>query len=96
MHPMKIRAGGLVLSLAILGAALLAACGGGGPPAGEDQGATGTSGGGVASGSGYDFPTGPAVMVPEGYEPPDSHVPNTGTYLPVNGKPTLVFVDAIW
>ena len=44
----------------------------------------------------YSFPTGPAVTVPEGYTPPGDHVPATGTYLPANGKPTLVFVDAIW
>jgi hypothetical protein len=36
------------------------------------------------------------VIVPVGYEPPDSYVASTGAYLPVNGKPTLVFVDAIW
>lgn len=44
----------------------------------------------------YAFPTGPAVTVPEGYVPPGDHVPATGAYLPANGKPTLVFVDAIW
>jgi thiol-disulfide isomerase/thioredoxin len=44
----------------------------------------------------FDFPTGPAVLVANGYEPPEDHVPSTGAYLPVNGKPTLVFVDAIW
>ena len=44
----------------------------------------------------FDFPTGPAVLVSSGYEPPEDHVPSTGAYLPVNGKPTLVFVDAIW
>ncbi|MBT5775406.1 MAG: hypothetical protein HOH95_13650 [Dehalococcoidia bacterium] len=44
----------------------------------------------------YQFPTGPAVTVPVGYMPPGDRVPETGTYLPANGKPTLVFVDAIW
>ena len=44
----------------------------------------------------YDFPTGPAVLVEANYEPPEDHVPSTGAYLPTNGKPTLVFVDAIW
>ncbi|MGE3960660.1 MAG: TlpA family protein disulfide reductase [Dehalococcoidia bacterium] len=44
----------------------------------------------------FDFPTGPAVLVEVGYEPPGDHVPSTGAYLPANGKPTLVFVDAIW
>lgn len=37
-----------------------------------------------------------AVLVEPGYQPPDDHVPSTGAYLPANGKPTLVFVDAIW
>lgn len=40
--------------------------------------------------------TGPAVTVPAGYTPPDDRVDSTGAYLPVNGNPTLVFVDAIW
>lgn len=44
----------------------------------------------------YAFPTGPAVTVPEGYVHPTDAVANTGAYLPTNGKPTLVFVDAIW
>ena len=51
---------------------------------------------GTADTARYDFPTGPAVIVPIGYEPPADHVPSTGAHLPVNGKPTLVFVDAIW
>ena len=42
------------------------------------------------------FPTGPAVMVVAGYEPPTDRVASTGAFLPANGKPTLVFVDAIW
>lgn len=42
------------------------------------------------------FPTGPAVTVAANYAPPDDHVPSTGAYLPANGKPTLVYVDAIW
>ena len=66
--------------------------------------ATPTATGGMAEGSmtpsaeamQYDFPTGPAVLVSSGYQPPEDHVPSTGAYLPVNGKPTLVFVDAIW
>ena len=44
----------------------------------------------------YDFPTGEAVLVPMGYEHSGDHVDNTGAFLPTNGKPTLVFVDAIW
>jgi hypothetical protein len=52
----------------------------------------------VAGGPGtvllYSFPTGLTVMVTERYTPPGDYVPETGTYLPANGKPTLVFVDA--
>lgn len=44
----------------------------------------------------YDFPTGDAVLVPVGYQHPGDHVDNTGAFLPANGKPTMVFVDAIW
>jgi len=62
--------------------------------------ATTTAASTVAAGDGadvvYAFPTGPAVTVPEGYVAPGNHVPATGAYLPTNGKPTLVFVDAIW
>ena len=42
------------------------------------------------------FPTGPAVLVVANYEPPPDRVDSTGAFLPANGKPTLVFVDAIW
>jgi hypothetical protein len=37
-----------------------------------------------------------AVRVPQGYAPPTDRVPSTGATVPANGKPTLVFVDAIW
>ena len=40
--------------------------------------------------------SGGAVTVPRGYEPPTDRVPSTGASIPVNGKPTLVYVDAIW
>lgn len=43
-----------------------------------------------------DFPAGPAFAVRAGYEPPADRVPSTGAWLPANGRPTLVFVDAIW
>ena len=36
------------------------------------------------------------TTVPQGYEPPKDRVAFTGATIPVNGKPTLVFVDAIW
>ncbi len=42
------------------------------------------------------FQVGPAITVEPNYEPPDDHVPSTGAHLPANGKPTLVYVDAIW
>ena len=42
------------------------------------------------------FPTGPAILVPPGYDPPDDRVDSTGAHLPVNGKPTLVYLEAIW
>ena len=44
----------------------------------------------------YDFATGPAVLVSSDFEPSTERVDSTGAYLPANGKPTLVFVDAIW
>jgi hypothetical protein len=44
----------------------------------------------------FDFPTGEAVLVSADYEHPGDRVDHTGTYLPTNGKPTVVFVDAIW
>lgn len=50
----------------------------------------------VVGETGFDFPTGPASVVPAGYRAPTDHVPSTGAFLPANGKPTLVFVDAIW
>ena len=72
----------------VVGVMLAAACGGGGaseaPPRAER----------VASTEG--IPTGPAVTVPADYEAPRGHVPSTGAWLPANGQPSLVFVDAIW
>ncbi len=44
----------------------------------------------------FDFPIGPASVVPAGYRAPGDRVPSTGAFLPTNGRPTLVFVDAIW
>ena len=37
-----------------------------------------------------------AVLVAADYRPPRGRVDSTGAYLPMNGKPSLVFVDAIW
>ena len=50
----------------------------------------------ATSADGLPYATGPAAVVAAGYEPPDDRVDSTGAYLPANGKPTLVFVDAIW
>jgi hypothetical protein len=49
-----------------------------------------------ASSSAAALPTGPAVLLPAGYEPPADRVISTGAFIPSNGKPTLVFVDAVW
>jgi hypothetical protein len=80
---------------AVLLLATLASCSGetaGGNPAAVPDG----SDGGAGASAALSFPTGPAVLVPVGYEPPDDRVDSTGAYLPVNGKPTLVYVDTIW
>ncbi len=95
--------------LLLAGAMLFAACGGGEataelavassirPPApivgAVQPAATGTVIAGVPA---YDFATGPAVLVSNDFEPSKERVDSTGAYLPANGKPTLVFVDAIW
>ncbi|MSP22833.1 MAG: hypothetical protein EXR66_07465 [Dehalococcoidia bacterium] len=42
------------------------------------------------------LPSGPAVLVANGYQAPKDNVDSTGAYVPANGKPTLVWVDAIW
>jgi hypothetical protein len=44
----------------------------------------------------FDFPTLDPVLVSADFIPSQSQVDNTGLGLPANGKPTLVFVDAIW
>ena len=85
------RAVGIVFAL-LAGTALIAACSGGDEgapaPSAASSAATAVSDGG--------FPSGPAVLVPDGYQPPGDRVDSTGAYVPANGKPTLVFVDAIW
>jgi len=91
------------LALLALAGVLAAACGGGetardaAPPSASttEAGATSQPASGVGAPR-YDFPTGTAVTVAAGYSDPGDHVPSTGAYLPVNGQPTVVFVDAIW
>lgn len=85
---------------------MLVACGGGSSsPASDEVGSPESSATATASAparatadttSTFTFPTGPAVLVPAGYEPPGDIIDSTGAHLPANGKPTLVYVDAIW
>lgn len=77
---------GAFTALLALGALLAVACG---DSASEGQLAQ-------RDGSSAGFPTGPAVMVPDGFTAPDEGVGSTGAWLPDNAQPTLVFVDAIW
>ena len=77
---------GALAALLALGALLAVACGDSASDGQLAQRAGSTAG----------FPTGPAVMVPDGYAPPNDRVPSTGAWLPDNEQPTLVFVDAIW
>ena len=60
------------------------------------EGATSTDAADPIVASDFPYATGPAVTVPAGYEAPTDRVDSTGAFLPANGKPTLVFVDAIW
>ena len=95
----------LLALLALACAALAAACTGGGAPepaatpepavttATPEATATRTA---TPTPAAYDFPTGPAVLVAADYVAPGDRVASTGAYIPSNGKPTLVFVDAIW
>lgn len=81
----------------LAGALLFAACGGGdaateAPVASSIRPAAATE----AAAPLYDFATGPAVLVSAGFVPSTERIESTGAYLPVNGKPTLVFVDVIW
>ena len=77
---------GALTALLALGALLAVACG---DSASEGRLAQ-------RDGSTAGFPTGPAVMVPDGFTAPDEGVGSTGAWLPDNAQPTLVFVDAIW
>ena len=79
--------------LLVLAAVLLLAACSGGNEAGSAPSTTAPSGPAATSGA---FPTGPAVLVAADYQAPGDRVASTGAYVPANGKPTLVFVDAIW
>ena len=69
-------------------AALMLACG---PEGGRPATSTVTTEVATAETS-----TGGPIRVPKEYQPPHDRVPSTGATIPVNGKPTLVYVDAIW
>jgi hypothetical protein len=75
------------LGLALL-VAIAAACSGGGGPA--------TAVPPTKSAEVVALPSGPAVLVANGYQAPKDRVDSTGAFVPANGKPTLVWVDAIW
>ena len=82
-------------------AALIAACSGGDREVLPEATATATpeetaTPAATPTPEAYTFPAGPAVRVAADYQPPEDGVASTGAYLPANGKPTLVFVDAIW
>jgi hypothetical protein len=90
-------AGRAALLLALSAVLLLMRWGGGDAAPSETEAVASTSvpaeDAGVPAGG---PPEGEAVTVAAGYQPPTDHVPSTGAYVPANGKPTLVFVDAIW
>jgi hypothetical protein len=84
------------LFAAIVAGLLLAGCTATGAVTGATEETGGSPAAGEADSTGaFAFPTGRAVTVPAGYEPPTDRVDSTGGYLPVNGKPTLVFAESI-
>lgn len=86
----------VLLALSVAGLALVACAQDSEAPPVTPATGVASEGTATAASAAYDFPTGPAVLVAAGYEPPSDHVPSTGAFIPANGKPTLVFVDAIW
>ena len=103
-HASRARVRGLS-PLLLACAALIAACSGGegdpapaatAPPTAVATPEATATAPPTASPESYAFPTGPAVLVAADYQAPEDRVASTGAYLPSNGKPTLVFVDAIW
>ncbi|MEX2446704.1 MAG: hypothetical protein WD734_05125 [Dehalococcoidia bacterium] len=65
----------------------------GGPPTASPE-AVGAASSGASPGTPPAAAT--AVTVGADYAPPSDSVASTGAHLPANGRPTLVFVDAIW
>lgn len=80
----------------VLGAAMFAACGTAGTPADPLPSGFATPAPAVAPLEPIASPAKEAVLVAADYRPPKGRVDSTGAYLSANGKPTLVFVDAIW
>ena len=78
--------------------AVAAACSSGSDPQASLVATDGPSSatGAPAVAGGASFPTGPAVLVATGYQAPKNKVDSTGAFLPTNGKPTVVWTDAIW
>jgi hypothetical protein len=70
------------------------ACAGGGDA--RETGAESAGDGAAAQASSAGFASGPAVLIPSGYQAPADRVDSTGAYLPVNDLPTLVYLEAIW
>ena len=83
------------LSLAVV-VALLAACSDGSDPSASLVATEGAAAASSIDGSSASFPTGPAVLVAGNYQAPKDKVDSTGAFLPTNGKPTIVWIDAIW
>ncbi len=94
MHRTSSRRGHLVAL--VVGAAMLAACGTAETPANSPRGGLATPTTPEAQFEADASPAREAVLVAADYRPPKGRVDSTGAYLPANGKPTLVFVDAIW
>lgn len=94
-HRFRVRAAAALIASG-LALALAGACAGSAP--GDPGAATPAERAAAAAATSAPFalPSGPAVTVPVGYVPPRDRVDSTGAHLPANGKPTLVFVDAIW
>ncbi len=105
---MRLDARRLGLATTVLGAVLLIGCGAGQTPdaSPRDSGLPSAAPAAVtaAAGSAESAVAGAvpsaeaqgAILVAADYRPPRGRVDSTGAYVPSNGKPTLVFVDAIW
>lgn len=75
---------------------LLAACSSGSDPGASSVATEGAPAASSSDGASASFPTGPALLVASDYQAPKNRVDSTGAFLPANGKPTIVWSDAIW